>query len=172
MPHDRRDRARDALRRLAQGDATACDDAFDALWPLAGALARRFVPAKDADDVAQRALMSVFARALELDPKRDPLAWALTIVAWEARTQRQRMRRRREVDVEALARTAAEAPLPDESAEAAERHARLEDALASLSPSDRETLLAFARDERAPGATFRKRLERALRRLRSAWRSP
>ena len=48
----------------------------------------------------------------------------------------------------------------------------LDRALGDLSPSDSAMLLAFARGERPdlPGATFRKRVERALARLRTRWR--
>ena len=55
---------------------------------------------------------------------------------------------------------------------AAEQAASLDRALASLSPGDAATLLAYARGEPPdlPGATFRKRVERALARLRSRWR--
>jgi RNA polymerase sigma-70 factor (ECF subfamily) len=50
--------------------------------------------------------------------------------------------------------------------------AALEGALHELSERDRETLHAFARGERpeVAGATFRKRVERSLARLRAVWR--
>ncbi len=55
---------------------------------------------------------------------------------------------------------------------AGERERALAAALATLRPADAETLLAYARGERPdlPGPTFRKRVERALVRLRAAWR--
>ncbi len=43
--------------------------------------------------------------------------------------------------------------------------------LGGLSGLDAETLLAAARGERDPSATFRKRLERALERFRKEWRA-
>ncbi len=43
--------------------------------------------------------------------------------------------------------------------------------LGGLSALDAETLLAAARGERDPSATFRKRLERALARFRKEWRA-
>lgn len=49
----------------------------------------------------------------------------------------------------------------------------LERALTAMSPSDAATLFAYARGERPdlPGATFRKRVERALERLKARWRT-
>jgi hypothetical protein len=63
-------------------------------------------------------------------------------------------------------------PSPEAAAMAGEAGAALDRALAELSGSDAATLLAFARGERPdlPGATFRKRVERALTRLRARWR--
>ncbi len=98
------------------------------------------------------------------------LAWVLGIAAWQIRTHRTRRRRRRE---------AAEIPdradgalTPEEAAMASDRSSALEAALADLSPGDAETLIAYARGEHPdlPGPTFRKRVERALRRLRARWR--
>jgi RNA polymerase sigma-70 factor (ECF subfamily) len=45
-------------------------------------------------------------------------------------------------------------------------------AVGELSPTDRETVIATFWDESAAvsGATFRKRRERALQRLRDSWR--
>jgi RNA polymerase sigma-70 factor (ECF subfamily) len=132
------------------------------------------LPAGEAEDAAQESLLRIFFRASEFDPKRDALAWVLGIAAWQIRTHRTRARRRRE---EAL--TAAEDPEhPDRSPEAdalaRELAAELDRALAALSTSDAATLLAYARGEKpdVPGATFRKRVERALERLRSRWRIP
>jgi RNA polymerase sigma-70 factor (ECF subfamily) len=45
------------------------------------------------------------------------------------------------------------------------------DVLGGMRPLDVETLLAAARGERDPSATFRKRLERALERFRKEWRT-
>ncbi len=49
--------------------------------------------------------------------------------------------------------------------------AAAEEVLGSLSAGDRETLLCLLRSDRPGGATFRKRLQRALSRFRLAWRA-
>lgn len=46
---------------------------------------------------------------------------------------------------------------------------RLGSLIGEMSPLDQQTLDAFARGDRTPGARFRKRLERALARLRRRW---
>ena len=160
------------LTALARGDRAAFDPVFLGLWPLFRGFAERCLPAGDAEDAAQEALLRVFARASEFDPRRDALSWALGIAAWQIRTARTRTRRRREEPEEALPERADSTTSPEAEAMAREAQTALERALAELSPSDAATLLAYARGERPdlPGATFRKRVERALSRLRERWR--
>lgn len=162
------------LIRLADGDRSAFDPLFAALWPLLSRVATRLLPhSADAEDAAQQALLRVFARAGAFDRRRDALPWILGILVWECRTLRRRAQRRREQrlpDGEALAALAAV-----DSAESAvvERDllAAVEEALGTLPAGDREAILAAVRDGPRPaGAAFRKRLERARRRLRAAWR--
>jgi len=64
------------------------------------------------------------------------------------------------------------APSPEAAAMARESEEALERALASLPASDAAALIAYAGGERPdlPGPTFRKRVERALGRLRARWR--
>jgi RNA polymerase sigma factor (sigma-70 family) len=160
------------LTALARGERAAFDPLFLRLWPLLRGFARRFLSAEEADDAAQEALIRIFRRASEFDPARDALAWVLGVVAWQVRTHRTKVRRRREDAAEALPERETSAASPEEEAAAAELAAALDRALAELSPDDAATLLAYARGERPdlPGATFRKRVERALDRLRARWR--
>jgi len=67
---------------------------------------------------------------------------------------------------------AASGPSPEDVALARDLEAALDGALQGLSDRDRETLLHFAQGERpeVAAATFRKRVERALQRLRAVWR--
>ena len=113
----------------------------------------------------------VLIRAADYDPGRPALPWALAIASWECRTVlRRRVRRRESLDSTAsiLARDVSG---EDEAIQRQLTAAALE-VLGSLSEVDRETLLATFWEE-APsvgGATLRKRRERALGRLRSAFR--
>lgn len=163
------------MTRLADGDRGAFRPAFDLLRPLLQRFAARHLGPAEAEDAAQEALLNVFRRASEFDPRRDALAWALGITAWEIRTvRRRRQRRREEPEASACARERVDPSAgPEEEAMARDLEAILAAALGTLRPEDAETLRLYARGRRAAvgGATFRKRVQRALARLRAAWRT-
>jgi DNA-directed RNA polymerase specialized sigma24 family protein len=169
-PHERR-ALNDGLARLADGDRGAFDAVYRLAYPALRAFAARHLPAADAEDTAQQALVALFARADEYDPARDALGWALGIAAWEIRTHRRRVGRRRE-DVPA-GEPACDGPSPEHALLDAELRASLAEAVAALRPADAEAVLAsagLAPRPPLPAATFRKRVERAFCRLRDLWR--
>src|SRR5262245_10358160 len=84
------------MARLADGDRCAFPKVFTILWPVLRSLTARHLPAADAEDAAQEALLRLFRRAAEFDARRSALAWALGIARWEIRTARKRRARRRE----------------------------------------------------------------------------
>lgn len=161
------------MGRLADGDRSAFPRVFEILWPRLRDLAGRHLPAGEAEDAAQEALLRVFRRASEFDARRSALAWAIGIARWQIRTVRTKRRRRREAPMEGAPRDlrAGEAT-PEEALLDLDTERMLREALGALSPADLETLRLYRRGERAAvaAATFRKRVERALGRLRSAWR--
>lgn len=167
-------RALDAgILRLAEGDRRAGSSVFAALWPELVAFAERALgKGPDADDAAQLALEKVFAQAVDYDPQRAALPWALAITAWECRTIVQRRRRRREEPLEAGSEAVAEGADPEAAALERNMLTALREAVSNLSLQDQKTLQeAFAREVEAPATpAFRKRKERALVRLRTAWR--
>ncbi len=154
------------MARLQEGERAAFAPVYAALRPLVLGYAAKIVGETDAEDVAQASLMKLFEQSVRYDPERDAVAWALTLTTWEARTHRRKVTRRRE-DAEAPPEPATD-DADDRIVEAIlvrEAQAVLE----TLSDRDRETLrMAFA--ERGSGATFRKQKERALSRLRRAWK--
>ena len=163
----------DALvAKLADGDRTAFDPVFRHLWPPALRLCRSMLKNEaDAADAAQEAMEKILERASDYDRKRAALPWALAIVAWECRTILRKKSRRREVGAD----MAPEAPVEGTDVDFEQREL-IQNAVAilgELSEPDRETLIATFQDEAATvaGATFRKRRERALKRLRAAFRS-
>jgi RNA polymerase sigma-70 factor (ECF subfamily) len=168
--------------RLADGDRSAFPPVYELLWPVLRALTARHLPAADAEDAAQEALLRIFRRASEFDPRRSALAWVLGIARFEIRTARKRRLRRREAPMSvaaegrgALGHTIPGAPAqehPEESLLERDMVRMMEETLGTLSPADLETLRLFRNGERAAvaAATFRKRVERALARLRAAWR--
>ena len=161
----------DALVRLADGDRTALHPAFVLAWPVARDFARAALrQAPDAEDAAQQGLLKLFARAVDYDPRRDPLPWVLTFVANECRTLRRRKQRRREDPMATAADQPSGAATPEEDVIEQDLARAAREVLASLPPRDMETIVAALADPPEPrGAAFRKRLERARRRLRQAW---
>jgi RNA polymerase sigma-70 factor (ECF subfamily) len=162
------------MTALAAGDRRAFHSVFVSLWPLLKSFTCRHLPAPDAEDAAQQALINVMSRATEYDPERDALPWVLGIAAYEIRTTRRKRQRRREEPKAAaeVAKRAAHGPSPEDIALARDLDTALEGVLRDLPDRDRETLLFYAQGERPDvgGATFRKRVERALARLRAVWR--
>ena len=123
---------------------------------------------RDAEDAAQQALLNLFARASDFDSSREALPWVLAIAANECRTLRRRQGRRNEdalLDLEI-----AGSDCPEARVLAADERAAVEAIVGTLDPRDIETL-RLAMDQRPPGATFRKRLERAISRFRARWRT-
>lgn len=164
------------MAAAADGDRTAIDPLFHALWPIVVAYATRFVAdATLAEDVAQEAMVKLFAQLEHYDRERDALTWALTHTTWQCRTARRRIHRRKETAVagEMTIEMTIDGALIAEERELVRAAVTT---LASLGPRDVEILIAALTDDDvlrcalAP-ATFRKRLERALARLRTSWRS-
>ena len=170
------------MTAAADGDRAAVEPLFEALWPAAAAFATRLLGGDRvlAEDCAQDALVALFGQLARFEAGRDGLTWALTHVAWQCRTARRRTAR-------AAARAAGSdhdganehtgEPAIDGRA-LAEQRDLVRAALAQidrLAAADAEIIMASLIDDEvlrealAP-ATFRKRLERALARLRTAWR--
>jgi RNA polymerase sigma-70 factor (ECF subfamily) len=160
------------MARLADGDRSAFDGAYALLWPALLAFCKKALAPSDAEDAAQLALLKVFDRASTFDRDRDGLTWAITIAAWEVRTIRKRQLRSRSVPMEDDDQPSA-AIDPESAAADRELVDAAQAVLGSLAESDRDTLVATFAEEKpaeASGAAFRKRRERALIRLKTAWR--
>ena len=163
------------MTAAADGERAAVDPLFHALWPIAVGYATRFLgDAALAEDCAQESLVKLFGQLDRFERERDALTWALTHATWQCRTARRRRERRGEDSVH----RAQPDIVVDERARLEERElvrAALA-TLASLPERDRDVIAAVLTDDDelrralAP-ATFRKRLERALGRLRTSWRS-
>jgi RNA polymerase sigma-70 factor, ECF subfamily len=172
---DERAELRRLMGRLADGDRAVFGRVFALLWPRLRAFAVRYAGPADGEDAAQAAVLKVFSRASEYDPERDALVWALAIAAWECRSMRRRRERRREEPALLVELALAQGPpapdTPEDEIIDRDLRAAAAEVLGTLRPLDVETLVAAVGGRVARGATFRKRLERALSRFRLAWRA-
>ena len=161
------------MTAAADGDRAAVEPLFHALWPVAVSYATRFVgDVALAEDCAQEALVRLFGQIDRFDRDRDALTWALTHVTWQCRTARRRVQRRAESSDASVERGFDGVAVAEERELVRAALATLE----TLPERDVEIIAAVLTDDDelrraiAP-ATFRKRLERALGRLRTSWRS-
>ncbi len=163
-----------AMRALAAGDRSAFNPVFTALWPVLRRFCHRSL--RDADaarDAAQTALLKLFLRASDFRADGDVVTWALGFASYECLSARNRTRRRREHGEDALLATVPlGAPSPEERAIHGDLRVAAVEVLGTLRPRDVDTLTASFTDARPAGsnASSRKRLQRALGRLRMAWR--
>jgi len=155
--------------RFADGERAAFREVFDGLWPMCLALATRSLRERaDAEDVAQRSILKVFDQIVDLDRRRDGVAWALTITAFEVLTLRKQRLRRREDDVDIDPIDAQPTPM-DRLAER-ELYDHVRDVIGELSERDQHALQSMLLGETPRGEAARKRRFRAIERLRAAWR--
>jgi RNA polymerase sigma-70 factor (ECF subfamily) len=175
MDAARRKLIHDAMVRLSDGDRTAFDVLLDQLWPVVLSFAQRGVgTGADAEDVAQEVFLRICSRTADFDRSRDGLSWAFGIASHQVLTHRRRLQRRREVhDESSLASQADEAASQEDKIATQEVRAALEQAIGALTDDDRRSLglLPSPETDAIPGATLRKRKQRALARLRDVWRA-
>lgn len=159
----------------SDGDRASLEPLFALLWPLTVSYSTRLVgDATLAEDCAQDALVRLFAQLDRFDRERDGVTWALTHATWQCRTARKtRERRREDAEIDAGSHASGDARAALEERELVRAAVAT---LETLPTRDREVITASLTDDDelrralAP-ATFRKRLERALTRLRTSWRS-
>lgn len=156
----------DALMgRLSSGDRAAFEPLFRALHPRAVRFARARLSATHADDVAQAALLKVFAHAHRFVVGRPALPWFYAIVANEIRAARRQQRGHSNVDDVLLTseQTSEDTLLAHELTRA------LEQAIEELDDDAALAIRSQLGDAARPvvnAATFRKRVSRAYARLR------
>jgi DNA-directed RNA polymerase specialized sigma24 family protein len=112
-------------------------------------------------------MLKLFAEAPRYDPARDAFHWALTITGWEIRSAMTRARRNRSVPLDAAYEQTGAHSSPEEDAIQKDNVERLREAIALLSPPDRLVIEQVLAESHPSDATFRKRRERAMTRLRA-----
>jgi RNA polymerase sigma factor (sigma-70 family) len=163
------------MARLARGERAVFSSVFCALWPVVRAFCRKRAGSDpDADDVTQLVMEKIFASAARYDPKRPALPWVLAIASWECKSFQKRRSRKREDRLDAAPEMQTPEPSPEDSLMLRELEQAACSALERLSPDERQAVVVGlsgeARPIAVPAATFRKRRERAFRRLRLFWR--
>jgi RNA polymerase sigma-70 factor (ECF subfamily) len=164
------------MAAAAEGDRAAVDPLFHALWPIVIRYAERLLGQHGtalAEDCAQDVLVRLFRQLDRYDRSRDALTWTLAIATWETRTIRRRLQRRGEVAAREAPARSIDGPAVAEERELVRAALAT---LATLAPTDIDVIVASITDDDElrrllEPATFRKRLERALGRLRLSWRS-
>lgn len=161
----------EALRRLQQGDRSAAPAVFAALWPVVSAFCRKAL-GDGGQDAAQETLMKVFAQAHRFRPDGNAVAWALEVAGWECRTELKRRARGRTTGLSG-AEAVADGGDAAAALEGQQLAAAVRASVAHLSPADQAVVTSILDETFAPGAgaAARKRKERALTRLKQAWRS-
>jgi RNA polymerase sigma factor (sigma-70 family) len=159
----------DALMgRLAAGERTAFEPLFRALYPRAVRFARARLGPDVADDVAQAALLNVFAHASRFVPGRPALPWFYAIVANELRAARRGVNRRGAASAD-LMNDLAEQPSHEDELLERELKRALQAAIDTLDDAAASAIHAQLGQGERPAleaATFRKRVSRAYARLR------
>jgi RNA polymerase sigma-70 factor, ECF subfamily len=174
MDRARRKTIHEAMVRLSDGDRSAFPLLIDELWPVILSFTQRAVPIQDAEDVAQQVFVSICGKIADFDRTRDGLSWAFGIASYEIMTHRRKVQRRKETfDGAELVRSIDPAETPEEALIRHDLGAALASAIGELSEADRLTLGLLTTGEPAPnpGATLRKRRQRAIDRLRTLWRT-
>lgn len=160
-----------AMVRLKRGDRAAADEVFRRAWPAVRAFARRWLAGSaQAEDVAQQALVKVFAQALDFDVSRDALTWVLEVTVWECRTERARLRRSR-IELGGDAVGGEEPGRPDVALEEAELKGALMELIGALPEAEQRELTRLLLEESSGDAAGRKRRQRAVEHLRALWRT-
>ena len=157
--------------RLADGDRSAFRQVFTTAWPLLRSFAERMLgSAPDAEDAAQQALLKVASQAVDFDSERDAVSWMLALTVFECRTLRRARERRRETgELPELPATTT----PEVEVMRTQLMACAAEAVGELRPDDLEALeaaLAGRSPDHLARGTFRKRVQRAIGRLRIALR--
>lgn len=171
------------LKRIGEGDRKSFEQFYDRFSRVLFSVAYRLLGNREAaEDVLQEVFVQIWEKAPRYDPSRGkPLTWAITLTRYRAIDLLRSLRRRGQLHAEVKEEAQAEEQLFDERSSflavtSGERHDFVREALAKLSPDQREAMeLAFfsalthaeiaARLEQ-PLGTVKARIRRGLTRLR------
>jgi len=159
----------DLMARLADGDRSAFEPLFVALYPRAVAAARRRLDAQAAADTAQSTMLKVFARASEFARGSPVLPWFYAVAANEVRATMRRARSYAPLEEASGQALASSRPDPERAAIHRELSEALRKAIEELDPEAAEAIAAMIGEGERPDVAapaFRKRVSRAYAKLR------
>jgi RNA polymerase sigma-70 factor (ECF subfamily) len=181
-PDDEREALRQALSRVARGEAAALKDVYERTSAkLLGVCLRILKEPGEAEDVLQEVYVNVWRNAAAYDRDRaSPITWLATIARNRA-IDRLRARGPRPAEpIEAALEVADPSPSAETALEAADHHRRLHACLGELDGVhqqairraflDGETYEALARRTGVPVGTMKSWIRRALIRLKACLR--
>lgn len=165
--------------RLASGDRSALHETFRILYPLIRRFCEKALGAgADAEDATQQILEKVFEQIGSYDTSRSALPWVFAIASWEVRTVRRRNWRGQQRASDLVAdELISEHGDPETAAMSTQFFATIDELIETLPVQDRQTMREAVERELAPVATlpadasFRKRKQRALDKLRALLRN-
>jgi RNA polymerase sigma-70 factor, ECF subfamily len=132
------------ILRLQTGDQRALGELYDRYTPLLYPVALRILRSPtDAEDVLQEAWLQVWKNVVTYDPRRGNVAaWLLTVARSRALDRYRSLSSRKRAEKEENVETTQPPPPPDPSALSVhgEMHDRVQHALGSLHPKQREVL--------------------------------
>jgi RNA polymerase sigma factor (sigma-70 family) len=164
VPHELEADIDALMGRLAIGDRSAFEPLFRLLYPRAQRFALARLGGDGAQDVAQTAMLKLFANAHRFHAGRPALPWFYAIVANEIRAARRQTRVQSELSEHGPQVASAE----DEALER-ELQQALHQAIATLDEASEQAIRAqLEQTDRPPveATAFRKRVSRAYARLR------
>lgn len=168
------------LCRVAGGDREAFALVFQAFAPrVKSYLIRLGAPSAQAEDLAQDAMLSVWRRAAQFDPKRAAASTWIFVIARNAWIDRLRREKVELAYKSGLDEPGDDEEMPDEAAERVETEEKMRAALEALSEDQRQVVkLSFFEDRphseiaailSLPLGTVKSRLRLALIKLRGQW---
>jgi DNA-directed RNA polymerase specialized sigma24 family protein len=163
-----------SMAALADGDRGAYDPVYRTLWPLLV----RFITAISGDrmigeDIAQQAMLKIFARVSTFDRSKEALAWSMTIAINEYRSYRRKLGNLAADRGACLFDEPADRGTPEAIAIRNNLSEAARAVMGQLQPQDLEVVVAALYDGQRPvlaAAVFRKRLQRALAHARLIWK--
>lgn len=168
-----RSKLNELMNRVSSGDRSAIDPLFEDLRPVILTFATKILTSSlEAEDVTQQVLINIFSRSSEFIQGKDALSWVFGITAYECKTQKKKTSRRKEDGDALISRIQATENFEDKLI-INQLQDLLKDIIADLPSLDKETILLSIEDSLKPevgSATYRKRLQRAMTRLKQAWR--